>query len=118
MENSVLNSWKEIATYAGRGIRTVQRWERELGFPVHRPRGKQRSAVIAIKQEIDLWLRTPHGPEAQRRVHHLNFENHKRLIGNTEALRIRASTLVAHFELLCKQVAKAMELGSAMKLSC
>ena len=33
-----LNTWKEIATYMGRGVRTVQRWERELGLPVRRPR--------------------------------------------------------------------------------
>lgn len=31
-----LNSWKEIATFLGRGVRTVQRWERELQLPVHR----------------------------------------------------------------------------------
>jgi hypothetical protein len=28
-----LDSWKEIAAYLGRGIRTVQRWEREEGCP-------------------------------------------------------------------------------------
>jgi hypothetical protein len=31
-----LDSWKEIAAYLGRAIRTVQRWEREEGLPVHR----------------------------------------------------------------------------------
>ncbi len=30
----VLNSWKEIACYLGRGVRTVQRYERDLGLPV------------------------------------------------------------------------------------
>ncbi len=52
----VLNSWKEIASYLGRGVRTVQRWEQELNLPVRRPRGKSRSAVIALKTEIDVWL--------------------------------------------------------------
>jgi hypothetical protein len=52
----VLNSWKEVAVYMGRGVRTVQRWERELGLPVRRPRGKSRSAVIAFKPELDRWL--------------------------------------------------------------
>src|SRR5215475_3241552 len=56
----VLNSWKEVAVYLGRGVRTVQRWEMELGLPVRRPRGKSRSAIIALKPELDLWLtRTP-----------------------------------------------------------
>ncbi len=31
-----LDSWKEIAAYLKRGARTVQRWEREEGLPVHR----------------------------------------------------------------------------------
>ncbi|HZU31047.1 MAG TPA: hypothetical protein VFB79_08035 [Candidatus Angelobacter sp.] len=53
----VLNSWKEVATYMGRGVRTVQRWEQELGLPVRRPRGKSRSAVIALKNELDRWLK-------------------------------------------------------------
>ena len=54
----VLNSWKEIATYLDRGVRTVQRWETELGLPVRRPRGRGRSAVIAMRSEIDLWLKS------------------------------------------------------------
>lgn len=53
----VLNSWKEIATYLGRGVRTVQRYERDLGLPVRRPRGKSRSAVIAMPEDLDAWLR-------------------------------------------------------------
>jgi hypothetical protein len=53
-----LNSWKEIAEYVGRGVRTVQRWERELGFPVHRPHNHLRSPVIAVPTEIDQWLRS------------------------------------------------------------
>jgi hypothetical protein len=56
MNSNVLNSWKEIAAYLGRGVRTVQRWEIELGLPVRRPRDKSRSAVIALKAEIDNWL--------------------------------------------------------------
>ncbi|MBZ5490143.1 MAG: hypothetical protein LAO76_04335 [Acidobacteriia bacterium] len=60
VHSGVLNSWKEIATYLGRGVRTVQRWEAELQLPVHRPRGKNRSAVIAFREELDQWLsRTP-----------------------------------------------------------
>ncbi len=54
----VLNSWKEIASHVGRGVRTVQRWERDLGMPVRRPRAKSRSAVIAMSDEIDAWLRS------------------------------------------------------------
>ena len=56
IKSGVLNSWKEIATYLGRGVRTVQRWEAELQLPVHRPRGRTRSAVLAFRQELDDWL--------------------------------------------------------------
>lgn len=53
----ILNSWKEIARYVGRSERTIQRWERELGFPIHRPRGTPHSAVLAIAEEVDDWAR-------------------------------------------------------------
>jgi hypothetical protein len=56
MHVDLLNSWKEIATYLGRGVRTAQRWEEELHLPVHRPRGRQRSAVTAFKSELDHWI--------------------------------------------------------------
>jgi predicted DNA-binding transcriptional regulator AlpA len=51
-----LSGWKEIANYLGKGVRTVQRYERELGFPVRRPAGKSHAAVIATKAEIDAWV--------------------------------------------------------------
>lgn len=59
----VLNSWKEIASYLGRGVRTVQRYERELHLPIRRPSGRSRSAVIALSDELDTWLRQ--APNAQ-----------------------------------------------------
>lgn len=54
----VLSSWKEIASYVNRGVRTVQRWEAELGMPVHRPASRSRTAVMAFRSEIDQWVRT------------------------------------------------------------
>jgi hypothetical protein len=55
---AVLNSWKEIAEYVGRGVRTLQRWEQFYDFPVHRPAGNHKSAVFAVPTEVDEWLRT------------------------------------------------------------
>jgi hypothetical protein len=54
----VLSSWKDIAKYLKRGVRTVQRWESELALPVRRRRGKRRAGVSAIRSEIDIWLST------------------------------------------------------------
>jgi hypothetical protein len=52
----ILNSWKEIAAYLGRGVRTAQRWEHDFRLPVHRPKGRDRSAVLAFVGELDAWL--------------------------------------------------------------
>lgn len=54
----VLNSWKEIAQYISCGVRTAQRWERDLLMPVHRPRERSRSRVLAFKSEIDGWVKS------------------------------------------------------------
>ena len=50
-----LDSWKEIATYLGRGVRTVQRWEREEGLPVHRLAHEKRGNVYARREELAAW---------------------------------------------------------------
>lgn len=55
-----LNSWKEIASYVGRDVRTVIRWERQRGLPVHRVPGGGRQVVFAFPQEIDDWLASGH----------------------------------------------------------
>ena len=52
----VLSSWKEIADYLGRGVRTVQRYETLFGFPVWRPSRERRSSVVALSNEIDAWV--------------------------------------------------------------
>jgi len=52
----LLHSWREIASYTGRGVRTIQRYETDFGFPVHRPDGSARGRVIAFCDEIDSWL--------------------------------------------------------------
>jgi hypothetical protein len=51
----LLNSWKEIATYLGRGVRTAQRWER-YGLPVRRLAPGPRASVIADAEDIDVWM--------------------------------------------------------------
>ena len=51
-----LNGWKEIAKYMGRGVRTVQRYEHDLGLPVRRSMSKSRGSAIATKEELDAWV--------------------------------------------------------------
>jgi PAS domain-containing protein len=52
-----LNSWKEIADYLHRSVRTVQRWEARFGLPVRHRAGK-RTSVFAIEAELNSWLQT------------------------------------------------------------
>jgi len=54
-ERQVLDSWKEIADYLKRDVRTCQRYERELELPVHRLDGSARARVFAYRDEIDAW---------------------------------------------------------------
>jgi TolB-like protein len=52
-----LESWKEIAAYLGREVRTVQRWAATRGLPVRRLPGGKRPRVFSFTREIDEWLR-------------------------------------------------------------
>jgi Tol biopolymer transport system component len=56
-----LDSWKEIATYLNRGVRTVVRWEREEGLPVHRLVHDTRGSVYAYRSELDAWWKSRRG---------------------------------------------------------
>jgi Tol biopolymer transport system component len=55
MANDRLDSWKEIAAYLNRSVRTVTRWEREEGLPVHRHLHSKSGSVYAYKAELDDW---------------------------------------------------------------
>ena len=52
-----LDSWKQIASYLRREVRTVQLWEKKEGLPVHRHFHKRLGSVFAYRSEIDLWQR-------------------------------------------------------------
>src|ERR1700691_604084 len=52
-----LDSWKEIATYLGRDVTTVQRWERQEGMPVPEHLHPKRGSVYALTSELHAWRR-------------------------------------------------------------
>ena len=54
--SKILGSWKEIAAYLGKGVRTAQRWEHLYGLPVRRPVGASQGVVYATPEELDAWL--------------------------------------------------------------
>jgi TolB-like protein/Tfp pilus assembly protein PilF len=50
-----LETWKEIAQYFRRAVRTVKRWEKDEGLPVHRHVHKKLGTVYAHRSELDAW---------------------------------------------------------------
>lgn len=55
-KENLLSSWKEIAAYLDRNVRTCRRWENDLGLPIHRIDERSKSSVFAYKDELDKWL--------------------------------------------------------------
>jgi tetratricopeptide (TPR) repeat protein len=64
-DKRIFDSWKEIAAYLKRSVKTCQRWESELGLPIHRSDESPKAKVFASKDEIDHW---------QRKTQHLDEE--------------------------------------------
>lgn len=60
-----LDSWKAIAEYLGRDVRTLRRWE-GAGLPVRRVPGGKGHSVFAYKSEIDGWMARKSEPEPER----------------------------------------------------
>ncbi len=54
-QNDRLDSWKEIAAFLNRGVRTVQRWEHMEGLPVHRHQHAKLGSIYALKSEVSAW---------------------------------------------------------------
>jgi hypothetical protein len=80
----IFSGWKEIAGYLHKGVRTVQRYERELGLPIHRPSGKSSAAVVAIQPELDKWLSA--GPSRRNSIP-------RRRVLNAKTNKLRANFL-------------------------
>jgi TolB-like protein/Tfp pilus assembly protein PilF len=57
MPGETLDSWKAIAAYLHRDVRTVMRWEHVRGLPAHRVPGGGKPGVYALKSELDGWWR-------------------------------------------------------------
>jgi len=103
-----LDSWKQIAVFLQRGVRTVQRWEREEGLPVHRHRHSMGGTVFALASEIQKWLKsraadecaeTPAMPKPQL-IPVPPFFVCEDLAERCEAARVRAERARGKFELV------------------
>ena len=80
----LLSCWKEIAAYLGKGVRTVQRWERDLDLPVRRTHCRgTKAGVMAMQSDIDAWL------EARRAIAGAQeSKRNGRLLKDVDVLRL------------------------------
>ena len=75
-----LDSWKEIAAYLKREVRTVQRWEKSEDLPVYRHVHDKLGTIYAYKVEIDAWWRNGHERlEAREQPENTNAPTRRRL---------------------------------------
>lgn len=87
---AVLTSWKSIAQYMGTGVRTVQRWTSERGFPVRGTGSGHKRLVIAMTEEIDAWVHS-------QSLHASDINNHSE---PDEALQERIASLQSEIRIL------------------
>ena len=50
-----LDSWKEVAAFFRREVRTVQLWEKSEGLPVRRQHHKKAGSIYAYRHELEAW---------------------------------------------------------------
>jgi len=93
--SDVLSSWKDVAAHLGKSVRTVQRWETELGLPIHRPDRRQQRIILAFPEELKRWMggkqaaAGKNGDERRRRLE----ENKQRLRAQLQRLQSLSDTL-------------------------
>ena len=100
------SGWKEIANYLGKGVRTVQRYEGEMGLPIHRPARKSSAAVVAIQSELDNWVTT-----GSSRVDSIP----RRRVLNAQTNRLRANFLQIDSEIALTFSGMALEASDREK---
>jgi Tol biopolymer transport system component len=98
-EGERLESWKEIAAYLKRDVRTVQRWERRGGLPVHR-REENLGGVYAYRGELDVWRRNGHSRLEEDQAKKANGTRENRLPRRLERSAFIGPVLLAALVLL------------------
>lgn len=61
-----LHGWKDISSYFGRSVRTVQRWEREYALPIRRFGMGRAELVHAYIDDLEQWKATAEAQAARR----------------------------------------------------
>ena len=53
---NVIHSWKSIAKFLSRSVRTVRRWEENENLPIRRHKHIKSNTVFAYTSELKAWL--------------------------------------------------------------
>jgi hypothetical protein len=117
--NEILDSWKEIAVFLRRGVRTVQRWEATEGLPVRRHDHLKRGSVYALRSDVALWVRTRQlgqKPPAHRFPMHCSCELRNQVAQQrhmihelADQLQIQLASVMSSWKQLQRSVALANE---------
>lgn len=118
---TVLTSWKEIARYMGKGVRTVQRWEQDFGLPVRRPQGSNKKAVLARPRDLDAWVAMRCSSRAELSLHlpviNASFESLSTLASSIETFReLRSSNRALLGEVTTAAKALRREVVTALSI--
>jgi hypothetical protein len=117
LPSGTLYTWKAISDYSGRGIRTLQRWEHDFGFPVHRPDPRNKSAVVSSQREIDEWFRTRPLLPANTGSKLLHESRAKGLTASAHQLTVEARRLFDFSTQMNERLSKAINLANRKKSS-
>ena len=106
-----LDSWGEIAAYLRRAVRTVQRWERAEGLPVHRHGHGKQASVYAYPVELDGWWQHHDALPSSRAQNPLEVETTREPLTTLEVPteRRRATILCATLSLDARAQGKGPE---------
>jgi transposase-like protein len=134
MNDSVLNSWKDIATHLHTSVRTAQRWEMRFHLPIHRPSGSQKGPVLAFEKELDEWIQNggarlallagngeiPRSTERRAKIRPQLASTHaraERMIGLAAEIRQRTEALQKQVERVMRMRAKINAIASSTRVS-
>jgi tetratricopeptide (TPR) repeat protein/TolB-like protein len=119
-----LDSWKEIASFLRREVRTVQLWEKREGLPVHRHFHHQLGSVFALRSEIESWRRRVSGEGGSERPESSAPEGHSQVAADRIVIRVltlKNQIVARERHLLCDaivaQTMAALEKVSPKKLT-
>lgn len=110
--SKMLSSWKEIALFFGKGVRTVQRWEKTLDLPIHRPPGAPSNVVLARTSDLEEWMHR--GPSVRKNGAHPI--NDGKLMSQIAELERDVRELEQHFGLPVKAIATENSEDASLRL--